>query len=46
MQKSQVLHYARNGGNLGILVMQKSDALPIVDVRVWWGAVGQLSDDW
>ena len=38
MQKPQVLHHARNGGNLGIAVMQKSDALPIADVRAWWKA--------
>ncbi len=35
MQKSQVLHHVRNGRNLGILVIQKSDALPITDFRIW-----------
>ena len=42
MRKSQVLHHARNGGNLGIAVMQKSDALPIADVRAWWKADRRL----
>jgi hypothetical protein len=33
MQKSQVLHQDWNGGKLGIGVIQKSDALPIVNDR-------------
>lgn len=38
MRNSQILHQARNGGNLGIAVMQKFDALPIAGVRAWWQA--------
>jgi len=33
MRKSQVGHQAWNVGKVGIAVMQKFDALPIMDVR-------------
>jgi hypothetical protein len=36
MQNLQVLHHDRNRWIRGISVMQKSDAMPIADVRVWW----------
>ena len=42
MRKSQILHHARNGGKLGIAVMQKFDALPIANVRAWRWAVRPL----